>query len=197
MSRVDVCWISNPPDKFLTVQNNEMALYKMERVPIGGSEKRQLNSLSTWASDHSLATILTQNTEIEFVKTFDCHPSAEHENLVAVGHANGRVLLTSPFASSSDPWLGREFVPKHGRSCLSLAWNVKHPSLLAIGFDRHRADNSVYIWDLTSKTQTFSIPESSSSANVHDHTSISGSIEHRRALSIVEYGSTAVPPTST
>lgn len=180
MSRIDVSWSPNSTNQFLTVQNNELTLYKLleRNLPKG-----------------SPVTILTRNTDVAFVKTSDCHPSLEHEHLVAVGHANGRVLLTSPFLSSSDNWLGREFVPKHSRACLSLAWNPKNSWLLAVGLDRYKADNSIFVWDLTSRPPTNVEPTMYATNVVAEHISqnVLGS-DHRRVQSFADYG--PGPPSS-
>lgn len=196
MNRIDVCWVPNTTNQFLIVQNNEITLYKLEEC----FSTSDINSLSQPASETSVAVVLTKNTEIAFVKTYDCHPSAEHQNLVAIGQANGRVLLTSPFLSPSngDNWLGLEFTPKHSRSCLSLAWNPKNSSLLAIGLDRYRNDNSVLIWDVTSRSINFepSVPiPTTTNVIVNDHNTLTTAVpDHRRVQSFGEYG--PGPPSS-
>ncbi|MGH0129785.1 UNVERIFIED_CONTAM: hypothetical protein FKN15_061237 [Acipenser sinensis] len=82
------------------------------------------------------------------------YPKHEPECLLAVGQANGRIVLTSlgqSHNSKCKDLMGKEFVPKHARQCNTLAWNPVDSNWLAAGLDKHRADFSVLIWDISSK----------------------------------------------
>jgi len=63
-----------------------------------------------------------------------------HENVIAMGHANGSVVLksVSSYPSNQGSSLdGKEFVPKNQKQCNDLAWNKFSTSSLAVGLDRH------------------------------------------------------------
>ncbi|KAK2146679.1 hypothetical protein LSH36_589g01037 [Paralvinella palmiformis] len=102
-------------------------------------------------SDNTYASLLSTNNEYQYIKCTAWYPRPEPANLVAVGLATGRIVLTSfGKGSSQDPHrlCGKEFVPKHQRQCSYLAWNPVESNLLAEGLEKHRADYSVLIWDV-------------------------------------------------
>jgi hypothetical protein len=43
----------------------------------------------------------------------------------------------------------KQFVPRNGRTCNALAWNAAHPTQLAVGLDKMRADFSTLVWDVS------------------------------------------------
>lgn len=62
-------------------------------------------------SDHSVAHLLATNTSNHYVKCIDIYPEQEPDILLAVGHANGKVVLSTfgPTAYDSLGLTGREF----------------------------------------------------------------------------------------
>lgn len=101
-------------------------------------------------SDETCASLVSVMTEIQYLKCVAWYPRAEPENLLAVGQANGRVLLTciGKENNSSNFGIAREFVPRHSRQCNSLAWNPVETNLLAAGLDKARNDVSLLVWDI-------------------------------------------------
>ena len=76
-------------------------------------------------------------------------PDLEHEGFLAIGHTNGRVLLTSILGSDvSCPFNGQEYTSKHNRQCNVVAWGVVKPHLLLGGFDKHRSESGLMMWDV-------------------------------------------------
>lgn len=62
-------------------------------------------------SDYSVAHLLATNTNNHYVKCIDIYPQPEPDILLAVGQANGKIVLTTfgPTAFDSQGLNGREF----------------------------------------------------------------------------------------
>lgn len=84
-------------------------------------------------SDDTYASLLSVMADIQYLKCVAWYPKSEPENLLAVGQANGRVLVTCIGNENSQTNFGiaREFVPRHSRQCNSLAWNPVESNLVS------------------------------------------------------------------
>jgi len=151
MAKVDIIWSPNHDDKFVTF-GSELSLYKVDTIREGVPRQQAIK-----LSDCTYANLLSTNTDNAFIKCLAWYPYAEPDHLLAVGLANGRVMLSSfGKGGSSDPngLLGKEFMPKHARQCNHLAWNPSEGNLLAEALDKYRADYSILVWDVHSKATT-------------------------------------------
>ncbi|KAI0220830.1 GATOR complex protein MIOS [Lamellibrachia satsuma] len=158
MSRVklDLLWSPNREDKFVTF-GTELCLYKIESIkdktlPAKGQSKK--------VSDETFASVLSVNSDNQYMKCLAWYPKSQPDNLLAVGLANGKVVLTGLGKTGlNDPHslVGREFVPRHARQCHTLSWNPDQCNLLAQGLDKLRADPSILIWDVHSKVASESV----------------------------------------
>uniref|UniRef100_A0A8C4SMB3 Missing oocyte, meiosis regulator, homolog (Drosophila) n=1 Tax=Erpetoichthys calabaricus TaxID=27687 RepID=A0A8C4SMB3_ERPCA len=131
-SKPDILWSPHHVDRYV-ICDSELSLYRIESVG---------------------TTLLAINSDTPYMKCVAWYPKPEPECLLAVGQANGRVVLTSlgqSHNSKCKDLMGKEFVPKHARQCNTLAWNPVESNWLAAGLDKHRADFSVLIWDISSK----------------------------------------------
>lgn len=147
-SKPDILWSPHHPDRYV-ICDSELGLYSIG--PVGSTETKP-GTLSL--SEETAATLLAINSDTPYMKCVAWYPKHEPECLLAVGQANGRVVLTSlgqNHNSTCKELVGKEFVPKHARQCNTLAWNPVDSNLLAAGLDKHRADFSVLIWDISSK----------------------------------------------
>ncbi|KAL0984813.1 hypothetical protein UPYG_G00147300 [Umbra pygmaea] len=147
-SKPDILWSPHHTDRYV-ICDSELGLYRIGPV---GSAENKVGALLL--SDETAATLLAINSDTPYMKCVAWYPKQEPECLLAVGQANGRVVLTSlgqSHSSKSKELLGKEFVPKHARQCNTLAWNPVDSNWLAAGLDKHRADFSVLIWDISSK----------------------------------------------
>ncbi|KAK5600369.1 hypothetical protein CRENBAI_025252 [Crenichthys baileyi] len=147
-SKPDILWSPHHPDRYV-ICDSELGLYSIG--PVGSTETKP-GTLSL--SKETAATLLAINSDTPYMKCVAWYPKHEPECLLAVGQANGRVVLTSlgqNHNSTCKELVGKEFVPKHARQCNTLAWNPVDSNLLAAGLDKHRADFSVLIWDISSK----------------------------------------------
>uniref|UniRef100_A0A4W3HMV2 Missing oocyte, meiosis regulator, homolog (Drosophila) n=1 Tax=Callorhinchus milii TaxID=7868 RepID=A0A4W3HMV2_CALMI len=147
-SKPDILWAPHHVDRFV-VCDSELCLYRTESV---GSSEAKAGSLRL--SEDTTATLLAINSDTPYMKCVAWYPKYDPECLLAVGQANGRVVLTSlgqDRNSKCRDLIGKEFVPKHARQCNTLAWNPVDSNWLAAGLDKHRADFSVLIWDISSK----------------------------------------------
>lgn len=147
-SKPDILWSPHHPDRYV-ICDSELGLYRIG--PAGGSETK---AGTLPLSEKTAATLLAINSDTPYMKCVAWYPKAEPECLLAVGQANGRVVLAGLGPShdtACKELVGKEFVPKHARQCNTLAWNPVDSNLLAAGLDKHRADFSVLIWDISSK----------------------------------------------
>ncbi|RXM29190.1 WD repeat-containing protein mio [Acipenser ruthenus] len=147
-SKPDILWSPHHVDRYV-ICDSELSLYRIESV---GSSEAKAGALRL--SEETTATLLAINSDTPYMKCVAWYPKHEPECLLAVGQANGRIVLTSlgqsPNSKCKD-LMGKEFVPKHARQCNTLAWNPVDSNWLAAGLDKHRADFSVLIWDISSK----------------------------------------------
>ncbi|XP_038624378.1 GATOR complex protein MIOS isoform X3 [Tachyglossus aculeatus] len=147
-SKPDILWAPHRGDRFV-VCDSELSLYQVAPTAAGAD----LGPGSLRLSGDAAATLLSVNADTPYMKCVAWYLSRDPECLLAVGQANGRVVLTSlgpdPNARFRD-LIGREFVPKHARQCNTLAWNPLDSNWLAAGLDKHRADFSVLVWDVCS-----------------------------------------------
>ncbi|XP_051872722.1 GATOR complex protein MIOS isoform X1 [Pristis pectinata] len=147
-SKPDILWAPHHVDRFV-VCDSELCLYRTESV---GNFEAKAGSLRL--SEDTTATLLAINSDTPYMKCVAWYPKYDPECLLAVGQANGRVVLTSLGQDRNSKFrdlIGKEFVPKHARQCNTLAWNPVDSNWLAAGLDKHRADFSVLIWDISSK----------------------------------------------
>lgn len=95
---------------------------------------------------HQLAT----NSSHPYVRCIDIYPQPEPDILLAVGLANGKVVLTTfgPTAFDALGLTSKELPPKHARQCNAVAWNPVDPNLLICGLDKYRTDHSILLWDV-------------------------------------------------
>lgn len=141
-----LAWSPNREDEFVTV-GTDITLYKIQhgKDKIGQAEK---------ISDDTYAVLQSVNSEIPYIKCIAWYPGKDPGQLIAVGTANGRVILTSfGQGGSRDPngLVGKEFGPRHARQCNHLAWSRMENNLLAQGLDKYRADASVLVWDVNAR----------------------------------------------
>ncbi|KAJ3597439.1 hypothetical protein NHX12_000964 [Muraenolepis orangiensis] len=145
-SKPDILWSPHHPDRYV-ICDSELGLY---RIGPAGSAETKAGTLPL--SEDTAATLLAINSDTPYMKCVAWYPKHEPECLLAVGQANGRVVLTSlgqSHNSKCKELIGKEFIPKHARQCNTLAWNPHDSNWLAAGLDKHRADFSVLIWDIS------------------------------------------------
>ncbi|KAL4646854.1 WD repeat-containing protein mio [Arapaima gigas] len=144
----DILWSPHHVDRYV-ICDSELSLYRIESL---GSAEAKAGAIPL--SEETAATLLAINSDTPYMKCVAWYPKHEPECLLAVGQANGRVVLTSlgqSHNSKCKELMGKEFVPKHARQCNTLSWNPVDSNWLAAGLDKHRADFSVLIWDISSK----------------------------------------------
>ncbi|XP_064648261.1 GATOR2 complex protein MIOS-B-like isoform X2 [Lineus longissimus] len=145
--KTDVLWSPNHVDKYMTF-GTDLSLFQVEKISYGQGK------VDNRLSDDTYGTLLSSNTSHQYMKCVAWCPRAVPDHLVAVGQANGRVVLTSfGKGGTGDPegLTGKQFVPKHPRQCNALCWNPLEPTLLAESLEKHRVDYSILIWDVNSR----------------------------------------------
>ena len=87
--------------------------------------------------------------DVAFVKCIAWLPAPDFEDIIAMGQTNGRIILSSICGNSETCiYHGREYASKHVRQCHAVTWGVAEPLTLAGGFDKHRSEYSVVVWDV-------------------------------------------------
>uniref|UniRef100_A0A1B6CGC5 MIOS-like alpha-solenoid domain-containing protein n=1 Tax=Clastoptera arizonana TaxID=38151 RepID=A0A1B6CGC5_9HEMI len=155
--RLEVQWSPIHPNLFIT-WGTEIFLY--ETLP----RKEILKPSYIPISDTSVSHLLATNSNHHYVKCVDIYPRLEPDILLAIGQANGKVVLTTfgPTTFDSIGLAGLELTPKHARQCNTVAWNPIDSNLIAAGLDKYRTDHSVLLWDVlkcpTSRSHGASTP---------------------------------------
>ncbi|KAG8255982.1 hypothetical protein J6590_079341, partial [Homalodisca vitripennis] len=106
--------------------------------------------MSVDITESTVAHLLAIIANHHYVKCVDIYPQPGADVLLAVGQANGKVVLTCFGPSMYDGLglAGLELAPKHARQCNTVAWNPSHTSMVAAGLDKYRTDHSVLLWDV-------------------------------------------------
>lgn len=145
-NKVEILWSPTEDDTFIT-WGSAISLYQVETVQGQSATNHPHNSIKI--SDSHYAVHCATNSEIHFIKCAAWYPQATPRNLLAVGQANGRVVLTSFGDPGADELIGRDLVPRHQRQCTFLTWNPEDANLLAEGLEKFRNDPCIVIWDIT------------------------------------------------
>ncbi|XP_056008065.1 GATOR complex protein MIOS-like isoform X2 [Ostrea edulis] len=148
MNSLKVEWSPIHEDLFCTSSQNKILLYKVvksrekpaQKVPV---VKQIADSL--WAIEQPKAI------EMGMLKTVAWYPKAEPDKMLAMGLANGRVILNNFNENNDSDLIKKEFVPKHTRSCIYLKWNPVDSHLLAEGLEKYRNDSCINIWNIHHK----------------------------------------------
>ncbi|XP_050419216.1 GATOR complex protein MIOS-A [Patella vulgata] len=157
----EILWSPVDPTEFITY-GSEITLYRVED-DIAQCHLEQHNKVRQ-ISDSTYAVHVASNTDVALIKCVSWYPKTDKKNLLAVGQANGHVVLTSiGNTTSSSEFVGKEFAAKHARtSCNYVSWNPKDTHLLAEGLEKHRNDSCIAIWDINSSVMSESMWASSS-----------------------------------
>ncbi|KAK7593002.1 hypothetical protein V9T40_007754 [Parthenolecanium corni] len=143
-SRLEVIWSPYHTNKFFT-WGNDIYLYEVRSI------KEQMKQSDINISENTSARLLATNSNYRYVKCIDVYPKSESDLLLAVGQANGKVSLTTfgPSVFDSVGLAGVELTPRYARQCNTVKWNPAETNLLASGYEKHRSDHSILIWDVT------------------------------------------------
>lgn len=165
--RLEVQWSPVHSDRFIT-WGTEIFLYEtlLKQENTRGSSYIDI-------SETNVAHLLATSSNHYYVKCVDIYPRKEPEMLLAIGQANGKVILTTFSAVKLESLSGfnnLEFVPKHARQCNVVSWNKTDSQLLAAGLDRYRSDHCVLVWDILSGRQHATVAELGLSDTAHSLT---------------------------
>ncbi|GFT39799.1 GATOR complex protein MIOS [Nephila pilipes] len=143
--KVDLAWCPSECNKFITV-GTDIQLYEVEDVKDG-----IVKSPGFSISEYSSANLVATSSDHQYLKCFSWYPKQDHPLLLALGMANGRVILESldPSSSRDAEIIGREFIPKQSRSCNCVSWNPVESNVLISGLEKYRGDNCILVWDIT------------------------------------------------
>ncbi|XP_064613766.1 GATOR2 complex protein MIOS-A-like [Liolophura sinensis] len=146
----EVHWSPVHDGQFVINHGSNISLYKVEK------NKTSQNCIKL-STDRWATQLAVSSDDLQYMKCLAWRPLNSPDNIIAVGQANGRVLLTS-FGNKTNDLVGKEFAPRHSRQCSYLAWNPLEPNLLAEGFERYKNDHCIAIWDVTAKPYTNEMP---------------------------------------
>ncbi|KAG8195761.1 hypothetical protein JTE90_010637 [Oedothorax gibbosus] len=143
--KVDVAWSPTEINRFITI-GTDVQLYEVEDVT-----ERNVKPPGISISENTFANVISTSSEHQYLKCYSWYPKFDHPFLLALGLANGRVVLESldPMGSRDADLAGREFVPKQNRACNCVAWNTVDPNIIVSGLEKYRGDNCIYVWDVS------------------------------------------------
>ncbi|XP_078320421.1 GATOR2 complex protein MIOS-B-like isoform X1 [Crassostrea virginica] len=148
MSNLKVQWSPILEDVFCTSSPNKILLYKVVQSLEKPTQKmpavKQISD-TLWAVEQP------KSIEMGMLKTVAWYPKPEPDKMLAIGLANGRVVLNNFSDDIDSDLIKREFVPKHTRSCIYLNWNPVDSHLLAEGLEKYRNDSCINIWNIHHK----------------------------------------------
>ncbi|CAH0715223.1 unnamed protein product, partial [Brenthis ino] len=142
-SKLDVIWSPIHHDKFI-VWGQDITLYEVSRL-----QDIDKKSIYTQLSSQSGAIVVASQSG-SGVRCVDISAIVDQPDpLLALGHASGKVTLTS-LKQTYDPLglVGREFVAKFPRPCNSISWSKSETNLVAVGMEKHRNDHCILLWDV-------------------------------------------------
>ncbi|BEI89570.1 uncharacterized protein CcaverHIS019_0209320 [Cutaneotrichosporon cavernicola] len=116
-----------------------------------------------WDSEAEIMNMVGLHSEISAgIKALAWSPNPMQRHLLALGLSTGRTqILTLSPSSLAVPLRGDQatnsalLTVKHSRPVSSLAFSSADPLLLASGYDRHRSDYSLLIWDISDAIAAF------------------------------------------
>lgn len=140
--KLEVQWSPIHPNKFIT-WGTEIFLYEV--IPA-----KDASSTSLKISESAAANLLASNSSHHYVKCIDIYPQHDPDLLLAIGQANGKVVLTTfgPTTFDAQGLPGKELTPRHARQCNAIAWNPIETNLIIAGLDKYRAEHSILVWDV-------------------------------------------------
>ncbi|GIY10130.1 GATOR complex protein MIOS [Caerostris darwini] len=179
--KVDIAWSPTEYNRFITV-GTDIQLYEVEELKDG-----IVKPSAIVISDSSCANLIASSSDHQYLKCFSWYPKLDHPLLLAVGMANGRVVLESldPNSSRDAEIVGREFIPKQSRSCNCVSWNPTEANVLISGLDKHRGDNCIQVWDITRSSYIPSAIDAVTSFDRRSMFTLDSTTVHK---SILEFG---------
>ncbi|VVD05393.1 unnamed protein product, partial [Leptidea sinapis] len=160
-SKIGIIWCPAQHDKFVVWGGQDLSLYEIANIR-DIEKKTSFTQLSSTRGAYVVASLSASGVRCVDVSAISEQP----DPLLALGHVNGRVSLTS-LKQAYDPLglAGREFVARYARPCNSLAWNHQESNLLVAAMDKHRADNCIMLWDVQASSTVDYDGDSSSPAS--------------------------------
>jgi len=139
--RLEVQWVPYDPEQFIT-WGTDLRHYKVvpsARESGGGGEP---------LSSSRAAVLLATVSEPHYIKCVDVWGG--EGVVVAAGQASGRISFVSFKDGEGKFLLDKELIPRTPRHCTALAWHrgSNTNTLLASGYEKHRSDYGLLVWDL-------------------------------------------------
>lgn len=135
------------------------------RFIVGGGTQITLFS---WEPEVSGIQFISSQADLQLMKCFTWSPDPSFDDLVAVGLSSGKVELWRLEANkhtkntiSIGPQIS--LAMQSARNALALSFSKENPNHLAVGYDKHRNDSCLMIYDVAA-TATSSHPNSSASS---------------------------------
>jgi len=141
--RLDVQWVPCDPTQFIT-WGTDLRHYRV--VPTDPAP--ELGCLKEPLSACRAAILLGTVSEPHYIKCVDIW--AGEGVVVAAGQASGRISFVSFRDGEGKFLLDKDLSPRTPRQCTALAWHKGggNTALLASGYEKHRSDYGVLVWDL-------------------------------------------------
>ncbi|XP_053610182.1 GATOR2 complex protein MIOS isoform X2 [Plodia interpunctella] len=148
-AKLDVIWAPVHHNKFI-VWSSDITLYEVARL----KDIEKNTTFSQISSTRGAIVVASQSASSVRCVDISAIPD-QPEPLLALGHTNGRVSLTT-LKQTYDPLglVGKEFVPRYPRLCNSVAWSHVETNLLAVALEKYRNDHCILLWDVNQSPST-------------------------------------------
>ncbi|WRT63824.1 uncharacterized protein IL334_000749 [Kwoniella shivajii] len=131
------------------------------RFVVGGQVSQNVSGdlkMYEWRREKGEMGMVGLQTDVGQIRSMAWSPLPTHRNILATGLSTGRTLLLSlspstlSFPSSSSPSAQTSTIAtlnvKYSRPVTSVAFSSLDPNYLATGYEKHRSEYSLLIWDI-------------------------------------------------
>ena len=145
----DVLWVPSDPTQFIT-WGADIRHYAV--VPRDTCDDKARDDKTLQLSGTHVAVHVSTRQEPQYVRCVDVWPG--DGIVLAAGQATGRISFISFKDGDGKFLVDRDLSPRTCRTCTAVAWYRASNSILASGYEKHRSDNALVVWDVSQGRMT-------------------------------------------
>nr|XP_019014511.1 uncharacterized protein I206_00593 [Kwoniella pini CBS 10737]OCF53292.1 hypothetical protein I206_00593 [Kwoniella pini CBS 10737] len=143
------------------------------RFVVGGQVSQNVAGdikMYEWRRDKGEMGMVGLQTDVGQIRSMAWSPLPTHRNIIATGLSTGRTLIHSlspstlsfPLSSSNSTSNQTSTIAtlnvKYSRPVTSIAFSSLDPNIIATGYEKHRSEYSLLIWDISEAINASQIP---------------------------------------
>ncbi|WVR03585.1 hypothetical protein IAU60_000577 [Kwoniella sp. DSM 27419] len=139
------------------------------RFVIGGQVSQTVSGdakVYEWSRAEGRMGMVGLQTDVGQIRAMAWCPLPSHRNIIATGLSNGKTVLHSlspstlslPLSSSSQNSTVASLSVKYSRPVTSISFSTLDPNYIATGYERHRSEHSLLIWDIADALAASRVP---------------------------------------